>query len=128
MSLALFQEETFDSNAAERREIDRVRILDAVAEASARRDHRVGEPKRSNLDGEVGHCGVGRVPRRSDADDADPAAVNAIQDLLHGTPDQRYRSERNDASNVRRAPESRSCSTPPCRSPSSVQLIPAMAS
>ena len=41
MALALVEEQALDRDAAERREIDGVGVLDAVAEASGRRDDRV---------------------------------------------------------------------------------------
>jgi hypothetical protein len=52
---AFGEEEAFDRDAAERCEIDDVRVLDAVAEASARRNQRIGKCERSDLEGEIRH-------------------------------------------------------------------------
>src|SRR5581483_9779993 len=53
MPFALGEEQPLDDDAAERREIDRVGVLDAVAEAAARRDERVLQVQRSDRDGEI---------------------------------------------------------------------------
>jgi hypothetical protein len=41
MAFALLEEEAFDRHAAQRGKVDRLGVLDAVAEASARRDERI---------------------------------------------------------------------------------------
>ena len=48
MSFALGEEQSLDGDAAERRQVDQVRVLDAVAEAAARRDERVLQLERAN--------------------------------------------------------------------------------
>ncbi len=63
MALALGEEQSLDRDAAERREIDDVAVLDAVAEAAAGGDERVREPERSDGNREVhGGCGDGHAP------------------------------------------------------------------
>ncbi len=57
MPLALAQEQTLDRDAAERRQIDDVRVLDAIAEATARGYERVRECQPSNRNGKIhGQC------------------------------------------------------------------------
>ena len=53
MSFALVEKQSLDGDAAERRQIDDVGVLDAVAEAAARRDERVLERQRADADGEI---------------------------------------------------------------------------
>ena len=53
VAFALRQEQSFDRNAAERREIDDVAVLDAVAEAPAGRDERIRESQRPDGDRQV---------------------------------------------------------------------------
>ncbi len=53
MALALGEEQALDRDAAERREIDGVRVLDAVAEAARRRDERIRERERPDANGEI---------------------------------------------------------------------------
>ena len=61
---ALGQEQALDADAAERREVDDVVVLDAVAEAAARGDERVGQRQRADADGEI-HRAIS--PTRSSA-------------------------------------------------------------
>ena len=58
MALALGEEQALDRDAAERREIDDVAVLDAVAEAAAGGDERVRQAERADGDREV-HGGRG---------------------------------------------------------------------
>ena len=53
MSLALRQEQPLHGDAAERRQIDDVGVLDAVAEAAAGGDQRVGERQGADGDGKI---------------------------------------------------------------------------
>ena len=53
MTLAFLQEQALDDDAAERREVHDVRILDAVAETSARRDQRVPEGESADPSREI---------------------------------------------------------------------------
>ena len=53
MTLALGEKQSLHRNAAKRRQIDQVGVLDAVAETSACRDERILERERSDLNGEV---------------------------------------------------------------------------
>jgi hypothetical protein len=46
--LALAEEQALDGDAAQRREVHEVGVLDAVAEAAARRNQRVLEGERSD--------------------------------------------------------------------------------
>src|SRR4030095_14255645 len=50
VALARLEKETFDGDAAERREVDRLGVLAAVPKTSARRDQRVLERQRPDLD------------------------------------------------------------------------------
>ena len=56
MPLALGEKQALDRNAAQQRQVDDVRILDAIAETSAGRDNEIREPEGSDLDGEVCHA------------------------------------------------------------------------
>src|SRR5262249_17925044 len=53
MALALGEEQSLHRNAAERRQIDEVRVFDAVPEAAARRDDRVLEDERADRNGQI---------------------------------------------------------------------------
>ena len=54
MAFARGQEQTLDRHAAERRQVDHVAVLDAVTEAAAGRDERVGEASATpSADGKV---------------------------------------------------------------------------
>ena len=58
------EEQSLDGDAAERREVDEVGVLDAVAEAAAGRDERVLERQRADANGEI--HGRRISPTRSD--------------------------------------------------------------
>src|SRR5262249_9023054 len=53
MTFAFREEQPLRDDRAERRQIDDVRVLDAVAEAAARRDERVLEAQRADLDRDI---------------------------------------------------------------------------
>ena len=53
MPFALVQEQALHGDAAERRQIDQVGVLDAVAEAAAGRDQRVLQRQRADANGEI---------------------------------------------------------------------------
>jgi hypothetical protein len=55
MAFAFLEKQTFYGNAAERGEVDGFGIFDAIAEAAAGRDQRIGEAQCSNLNGEIRH-------------------------------------------------------------------------
>ena len=68
MALARGEEQAFDRDAAERREIDDVGVLDAVAEAAAGGDQWVGEAQRADAKPEShSPCQCGRGAARPDA-------------------------------------------------------------
>src|SRR5919108_408804 len=48
MAMALLEEQSLDRNPAERREVECLRVLDAVSKTAAGRDEGVREAKRSN--------------------------------------------------------------------------------
>ena len=50
---ALGQEQALDADAAERGEVDDLLVLEAVAEAAAGRDDRVGQVERSDADAKI---------------------------------------------------------------------------
>ncbi len=53
MPLALAEEQALDGDSAERREVDHVAVLDAVAETAARGNHRIGQAQRSDGNREI---------------------------------------------------------------------------
>ena len=62
VSFALGEEQSLDRDAAERRQVDDVGVLDAVAEAAARGDQRIGERQRSDLERKIHSVSRHRVP------------------------------------------------------------------
>ena len=65
MPIARFQKQSLHRDAAERSEIDKVRVLDPVAEAAARRNERVGQMKRADVDAQVRCAHATRVPSKT---------------------------------------------------------------
>jgi hypothetical protein len=53
MAFTLGEEEPFDRDAAQGRQVDYAGVFHAVAEASARRDERSGKRQRANRDREI---------------------------------------------------------------------------
>ena len=64
VAFALGEEQALDGDAAERRQIDEVGVLDAVAEAAAGRDERILQRQRADANGKI--HGVLVSPTRSD--------------------------------------------------------------
>jgi hypothetical protein len=50
MTFARLEEQAFDGDAAERRQVDNVGVLDTVAEAAACGDQWIGEPEGTDVD------------------------------------------------------------------------------
>ena len=101
MAFALVEEQALDGDAAERRQVDEVGVLDAVAEAAARGDQRVLEGQRADANGEI-HGTSSSVP-----DDLIGVEHRAGEARSHVMESRR----------ARRASARRSCSSRPCRSP-----------
>ena len=91
MSFALGEEQALDGDAAERRQIDDVGVLDAVAEAAARGDQRVGERQRADLNGEIG-----QVPDQVQSRSPSPAMHQSQTVCRRRTPARRCTSARSD--------------------------------
>ena len=104
MPFALVEEQALDRDAAERREVDGVGVLDAVAEAARRRDERVAQRSDADANGEVSQSSSVSRPSASQTT------------CRRRRPGRRGRSARS-ACRRRGGRARRSCSSRPCRSP-----------
>ena len=133
---ALAEEETLDRHAAEQRQVDDAGVFDAVAEAAAGRDDRVGERQRADLDGEI-HVNSrlpipnshvrGPISSGSRESVIGRYRVSPRRSRRRQRPARRCTIGRSGGLRARCARGSRSCSTRPGRIPSRARPTPATA-